>query len=91
MLHDWDDDAALRVLSRARAALPVGGHLFAVEMLIPEGSVAGALCDLHLLMATGGRERSAEEFARLFEAAGFRLESVRPLAALPSVLVGVAS
>lgn len=91
VLHDWDDDDACRILAHARAALPVGGRIFIVEMVIPESSVAGALCDLHLLMATGGRERSAEELGRLLSASGFRFEGVRPLAALPSVIVGVAS
>ena len=60
-------------------------------MLVPDESVAGALCDLHLLMATGGRERSAEHFGRLFSAAGFELAAVRKLPALPSLIVGVAS
>ncbi len=91
VLHDWDDDAARRILARARAALPIGGRLFLVEMLIPEGSVAGALCDLHLLMATGGRERSAAEIGRLLDGTGFHLDGVRTVAALPSIVVGVAS
>jgi hypothetical protein len=42
---------------------------------------------LHLLMATGGRERSAEQFKQLFSAAGLQLQGVRAIAALPSILV----
>lgn len=91
VLHDWDDDSALRILTQARAALPVGGRIFIIEMLISEGIDAGALCDLHLLMATGGRERSAAEFERLLEATGFKLAAVQAIAALPSIVVGVAS
>lgn len=91
VLHDWDDAGARRILSRARAALPIGGRVFVIEMLIPEGGVAGALCDLHLLMATGGRERSAAEIARLLGETGFRFDGVRTVAALPSIVVGVAS
>ena len=90
VLHDWEDDEAQQILTHARGALPVGGRVYIIEMLISEGSVAGALCDLHLLMATGGRERSIEEFGRLLESTGFKLQSVRTLAALPSVIVGVA-
>lgn len=89
VLHDWNDQAAIRILTRAREALPVGGRVIVVEMLIPEGGTAGALCDLHLLMATGGRERSAAELAELLGAAGFSLESVRSVAALPSIVTGV--
>lgn len=91
VLHDWDDEAAIRILSRARAALPPGGRVFIVEMLIPEGSVAGALCDLHLLVTTGGRERSADAFERLLNTTGFQLQAIRAVAALPSIVVGVAS
>jgi hypothetical protein len=91
VLHDWDDAEAMQILSHARASLSGGGRLYIVEMLVPEESFAGALCDLHLLMATGGRERSAEHFARLLAAAGFELAAVRRLSALPSVIVGVVS
>lgn len=91
VLHDWDDAQARQVLTHARHALPRGGRLYVVEMLTPEESVAGALCDLHLLVATGGRERSAEELGRLFSSAGFELAAVRRLPTLPSVVVGVAS
>jgi hypothetical protein len=62
-----------------------------IEMLLPDGGVAGGLCDLHLLMPTGGRERAAEQFKQLFSAAGLQLQGVRGIAALPSILVGVAA
>lgn len=91
VLHDWDDEAARRILANARAALPAGGRLLVIEMLIPDGGVAGALCDLHLLMATGGRERSAAEIERLLSETGFELTAVRSVPALPSVLLGVAT
>jgi hypothetical protein len=91
VLHDWDDAAALRILRHARAALPIGGRICVIEMLLPENSGEGGLCDLHLLMATGGRERSTEEFGQLFDAAGFHLQGVRTVAALPSIVIGVAS
>ena len=90
VLHDWDDADAVCILRRARVALPTGGRLYVVEMTVPEGGVAGALCDLHLLAVCGGRERTAPEFKRLFQEGGFDLVEVRSVAALPSVLVGVA-
>lgn len=55
VLHDWNDNTALRILRQAHSALVRGGQIFVVEMLIPEEDVAGSLCDLHLLMATGAR------------------------------------
>jgi hypothetical protein len=70
--------------------LSLNGRIFLIEMLMPEAGVAGSLCDLHLLMATGGQERSRSEYAKLFGQAGFRLEEVKTLVALPSILIGVA-
>jgi len=86
VLHDWDDGNAIRILSQARTGLAPGGRLFVIEMLMEEHGVSGALCDLHLLMATGGRERSKKAFERLLAEAGFRLVEVRRVAALPAVL-----
>lgn len=90
VLHDWDDEHALRILCNVRKALPVGGRVFIVEMIISDDGAFGGLCDLHLLMATGGRERTAREYERLLRQTGFEPVAVRTLAALPSIIEGVA-
>ena len=89
VLHDWDDDSALRILRRARRALPSGGRVFVIEMLLPEDGAAGGLCDLHLLAATGGRERTAAEYAALLGRAGFVHTGVCRLPGLSSIIEGV--
>lgn len=91
VLHDWDDADAIAILRRAREVLPLGGRLFVIEMLLSEGAHSGALCDLHLLTVTGGRERSKSEFEKLFREAGFNLLEVKQIAALPSVLFAEAA
>ncbi len=90
VLHDWDDDRAVTVLRHARRALRPGGLIFIVEMVLSEQGMAGGLCDLHLLMATGGRERTVSQFADLLGAAEFDFKEVRRVAALPSVIIGAA-
>ncbi len=90
VLHDWDNEKASRILQNARTALPCGGRIYIVEMLVPEMSFAGALCGLHLLMAGGGQERTTGEYQHLLNNADFALEEVRTLESLVSVLVGVA-
>jgi hypothetical protein len=90
VLHDWNDADAIQILRHARASLSAGGRLFVVEMLLPEEGGSGGLCDLHLLMATGGEERTASQYQKLLEASGFEFLQVKNLAALPSVLVGIA-
>ena len=90
VLHDWDDAAALRILRCARRALSHGGRLFVVEMVLQEDGSAGGLCDLHLLMVNGGKERTLPEYSALLARAGFVLDGVRELPTLPSTIVGVA-
>jgi hypothetical protein len=90
VLHDWNDTDALRILRRAREVLPQGGALFVVEMLLPENNPAGGLCDLHLLMATGGQERSLSAYTALLAQAGFAVAGVRRVSALPAVIVASA-
>lgn len=89
VLHDWDDASALRLLHRARRALPPGGRVFVIEMVLPEDGAAGGLCDLHLLAVTGGRERTVSEYAALLDRAGFDQGGLRRLPGLPSIIVGV--
>lgn len=91
VLHDWDDTDALRILCRARECLSPGDRLFVVEMLLESDCTAGALCDLHLLVATGGRERTAEEFRILLERSGFHLEDMRETACVASLIMARAT
>ena len=73
---NWDDDGAACILERAAQALRPGGRVVIVEMLRDEGAHRGALCDLHLLAVTGGRERSFAEYERLMDRAGLRAAPV---------------
>ena len=88
VLHDWDDVSAPRLLHRARRALPPGGRVFVIEMALPEDGAAGGLCDLHLMAVSGGKERTASEYAALLGRAGFVDHSICRLPGLPSVVVG---
>lgn len=86
-LHDWSDEAASRILGHARAALRTGGRLAVLELLRPDEGFDGALCDLHLLAVTGGRERRRSHWMRLLERAGFRVDAVVRGSAVPSLVV----
>jgi len=90
ILHDWDDADALRILIRARESLSSGGCLHVVEMLLSDGDSGGALCDLHLLMVTGGRERNLSQYADLLMRSGFSLKEVTRLNVLSSILTAEA-
>jgi hypothetical protein len=79
ILHDWDDTASIDLLRSCRRAMKPGGRIFVVEHVIgsPNTGSEGKFLDLTMMVLTGGRERTQEEFATLFDRAGFRLMSVR--------------
>jgi O-methyltransferase domain/Dimerisation domain len=75
VLHDWEDDDALHILARCRAAIPDHGALLVVERDLggPNEDADVKLADLNMLVGPGGRERTRDEFAALFAAGGFEL------------------
>lgn len=79
VLHDWPDDRATVILNNSRFALPPGGRLLVVEMLVPDGPEwhPSKWSDIGMMVLTGGRERSQPEFDKLLRDAGLSLASVR--------------
>ena len=53
-----------------------------------ELSRGAATNDVNMLVATGGRQRSAEEFHSLYAAAGFTLSRIVPTPARISIIEG---
>ncbi|HYO92848.1 MAG TPA: methyltransferase [Pyrinomonadaceae bacterium] len=91
IIHDWDDKEAIAILKNCRRAVKEGGKVILIESVIPKGSEASLakFADLVMMLIPGGRERTAEEFAALFEAAGFRLERIIPTESPMSVIEAV--
>lgn len=91
ILHDWDDDRCVAILERCRRAMPPHGKLLVVELVLPPGEEAffGKWLDLHMMVITGGRERTAAEYDALFRAAGLALTGVVPTPPGPSVVEAV--
>lgn len=78
VLHDWDDETCVRILKNVRAAMSPGARLLVIETLVPANSVDayGTTADVHMGVVCSGRERSRDDFERLFAASGLRLERV---------------
>ncbi|MGN6552040.1 MAG: methyltransferase [Pararhizobium sp.] len=88
VIHDWDDERAGRILANCRKAMPPEGRVLVAETLVPPGDDPHQIkfIDVVMLAITGGLERSEAQYARLFEAAGLRLERVIPTKAPISIL-----
>jgi hypothetical protein len=91
IIHDWDDASALTILRNVRAAIGPDGKLLLLELVLPEGAPPhpGMLLDIDMLVNTGGRERTAPEYADLLLRAGFRQTRVIPTAGPSSIVEAV--
>ena len=80
ILHDWDDESALRILEGCRAHAAPGAKVLLVEMVVPSDGASSfaQLMDLNMLVMLTGRERTAAEYRGLLEAAGFRYDRLLP-------------
>ncbi len=78
IIHDWPDDSALEILRNVRAAATVGATVLLIELVIPEHGreFLGHWTDLEMLLMQAGRERTAAEYRRLLDAAGFQMQRV---------------
>jgi len=91
VLHNWDDDRCVRILRNCREAMAPAGQILVFERLMPERITKpepAAEADVDMLVLTGGRERTEEEYRRLFAAAGLKLARVLPTASPRCVLEG---
>jgi hypothetical protein len=83
IIHDWEDDRAIRIVENCRRAMNRPGTLLLVESVIQSGNEPslGKILDLVMLALTGGTERTEPEYRELLEASGFCLARVVPTSA----------
>jgi hypothetical protein len=93
IIHDWEDAEAVAILRVCRRAMRPGSALLVIERELgdPNELPQAKFSDLNMLVAPGGRERSEEEYAALFAAAGFELVDVMPAGSGMCVFEGVAA
>lgn len=80
IVHDWGDEDSIAILRVVRAAMAEGAALLVVERDLgaPNENPPTKFSDVNMLVATGGRERSRDEYAALFDSSGFRLVGATP-------------
>lgn len=73
IIHDWEDEKAIRILKNCRSQMKADGRLIIVDCVVPENDEPdfSKTFDLNMLVMTGGKERTAAEFEQLLAAAGF--------------------
>jgi O-methyltransferase len=90
IIHDWDDEPSVRILRNVRSAAAPGAALLLVESVIPEDDSASVAkwVDMEMLVINDGRERTAGEYRRLFDEAGFEMTGVVATASRFSIIEG---
>ena len=83
VIHDWDDERSMAILSRCHQAMKPHGNVLLVERVIVTGNSPQMLVlesDVQmLLLSYGGRERTDTEYGALLSAAGFEVTRLIPV------------
>lgn len=83
VIHDWDDQRSLEILAKCSAVMRPSDRLVLVEAPVPPDPAASPLAwvlafsDLNMLVNTGGRERSEQDYCGLLASAGLKVTAVR--------------
>jgi len=88
ILHDWNDDECVHILSNIYKASESGARVLVVEHIVPEPHIPhfSKLFDIHMLCTLTGRDGTVREFSELFEKAGLKLVKTHYP---PSQMIGV--
>lgn len=93
VIHDWNEEQCLTILSHCRRAMDAKARLLLVEMVLPSDDTPhpGKMLDMVMLNVAGGQERTVPEYSALFEKAGFQMKRVVPTVSPVSIVEAVRS
>lgn len=78
IIHDWEDEPAVRILANCRRAATHGGRVVIVERNLPTRMstapehLNAAMLDLQMMVQLGSKERTLGEYRALLEGAGWQ-------------------
>jgi O-methyltransferase domain len=85
VIHDWPDEDAVKILENCRNVIGSEGKVLVIEPVI--AGLTSALMDVVLLPADG-RERTRDDYERIFSAAGLRVARIVSVTGFVSVVEG---
>lgn len=73
ILHDWNDEACVKILRKVYNHINQKGYILVFEALLPENKISqNSILDLAMLLQTEGCERTLNEYKKLLGLAGFK-------------------
>lgn len=93
IIHDWNEEKAAVILRNCRKALAGKPHgkVLVVDAVVPPGNEPNLakLIDIEMMAMCESEERNAEQFNKLFAAAGLRLSRIVPTKSHLSIIEGI--
>ncbi|KAI3964505.1 hypothetical protein MKW92_001671 [Papaver armeniacum] len=92
VLHDWADEECVNILRKCKEAIPKEtGKVIIVDVVLDEESTheltkARLAIDIDMLVNTGGKERTTDDWENLLKRAGFRSHKIKTIRAVQSVI-----
>jgi SAM-dependent methyltransferase len=88
IVHDWNDEDALKILRNCRRAIRPNGRLLLIEWVLKGSNEPdpGRGLDMQMLVQFRGRERTEADFEALLREAGFSLMRVIPTSGPVSIV-----
>lgn len=88
ILHDWDDELCINILSNCRTAMNNTSKLLIIEAIVSSGNTRDFSKDIDLAMLVifGGKERTKIEWENLLDAADLKLVNIQQTASMLSIL-----
>lgn len=80
IIHDYDDDCAVKILQNCRDAMHPQSRLLIVDLVLNQSTATflRTWTDLEMMVLLNGKERTEDEFFDLFNSAGLKLEKIIP-------------
>jgi hypothetical protein len=91
-LHGWGDDECVRILRRCKEAVPAGGRVIVMDLVVgssPEDARATEtqlLWDVMMMGVVGSPERDEREWCKIFDDAGFSGYKILSILGIRSVI-----
>ena len=91
ILHDWNNEEAIRILKVCRKAMHENSKLLVTDMVIKSDNkpYLGDLMDCGMLVLLGGQERTKEDFEDIFNKSGFKLTRIIATASPYFIIEGI--
>jgi trans-aconitate methyltransferase len=95
VLHDWSNDESIAIVKNCHRAMGPDSTLAVIERALPERILPDdahreiVMMDIHMMVATGGRERTVSQYNELLAAAGLTVIAARPTSSPFTILTAV--